>query len=215
MAIINGTPGNDTLFGTNFDDQIFGFAGFDFLLGGAGNDSLFGGDDFDFFYGGSGNDLIDGGAGNNDGISMYDQGNDALGAIFQGTFVDLSAGTATDGWGGTDTLVSIENVNGSQLDDVIIGSNVGNGLFGNTGNDQLFGLDGGDYLNGGSGNDLLDGGSGVDVIDYRDIFLLRPGFGRAGYTGCGRQFDDRNGDRRLGRHRYAGKHRKCPRYRLR
>jgi len=33
MAIIKGTPGNDTLTGTNSADSIFGFAGNDILRG--------------------------------------------------------------------------------------------------------------------------------------------------------------------------------------
>ena len=35
--------------------------------------------------------------------------------------VDLDAGTATDNWGGTDTLIDIENVSGSVLADRLTG----------------------------------------------------------------------------------------------
>lgn len=43
MAIIKGTPGNDTLIGTASADSIFGFGGNDNLQGLAADDKLFGG----------------------------------------------------------------------------------------------------------------------------------------------------------------------------
>lgn len=54
-----------------------------------------------------------------------------------------------------DTLASIENVNGTNLDDLIIGS---------TGNNALVGGSGTDYIEGGAGDDYLDGSAG-DSID--------------------------------------------------
>jgi len=54
---------------------------------------------------------------------------------------------------GIDTLTSIENLTGSQFDDVLTGSSSGN---------VLIGLDGNDVLNGGNGADTLIGGSGAD-----------------------------------------------------
>ena len=42
--------------------------------------------------------------------------------------VDLSAGTAIDGWGNTDTLIDMDYVSGSQHDDTLIGNDFNNTL---------------------------------------------------------------------------------------
>lgn len=81
MAIINGTPGNDSLVGTAGNDTLSGFGGDDTLRGGGGNDTAdyrnatgpvvvdlaagtaTGADGNDTLIGGAGNDTIDGGAG--------------------------------------------------------------------------------------------------------------------------------------------------------
>jgi Ca2+-binding RTX toxin-like protein len=70
--------------------------------------------------------------------------------------VDLSAGTASDGQGGVDTLINIQSVNGSPFDDT---------LTGNAAENLLRGFQGTDTLNGGAGNDVLDGGLGADALD--------------------------------------------------
>ncbi|WP_281983239.1 calcium-binding protein [Thalassorhabdomicrobium marinisediminis] len=67
-----GSAHDDTIYGTkkhgnrldgsSGDDLIFGLAGRDVLLGSAGNDTLFGGADGDRLYGGSGDDVLVGGA---------------------------------------------------------------------------------------------------------------------------------------------------------
>ena len=75
----------------------------------------------------------------------------------------------------TDTLVSIENVIGSNDGDIITGTgqadNTFSGLDGNDtllggdGNDTLLGGRGGDTLEGGSGDDFVQGGGGSDITD--------------------------------------------------
>ena len=76
-------------------------------------------------------------------------------------FVDLSVGIAQDGFGGTDTLVNIEQVRGSEFgDDTLIGDAGNNRLEGRDGNDTLIGGEGFDNLSGGSGDDTLDGSAG-------------------------------------------------------
>ncbi|MGO4740156.1 calcium-binding protein [Bosea sp. 2KB_26] len=64
MANIDGTTGDDTLFGTEDADLIRGLAGADFILGFGGNDTLEGGDGDDQLAGGGGADALQGGAGN-------------------------------------------------------------------------------------------------------------------------------------------------------
>jgi Ca2+-binding RTX toxin-like protein len=72
--------------------------------------------------------------------------------------VDLEAG---DGRPGDDDRIfrDVENVFGSQFDDVLIGSYR---------TAQLSGLDGSDQITGGSAEELLSGGWGSDRIDARD-----------------------------------------------
>ena len=80
-------------------------------------------------------------------------------------FVDLSTGIAQDGFGGTDILVNIERVRGSDKgDDTLIGDAGDNELDGRAGDDTLIGGGGDDSLRGRDGNDTLDGGVGQDSL---------------------------------------------------
>ncbi|WP_372572349.1 spondin domain-containing protein [Ruegeria jejuensis] len=65
----------------------------------------------------------------------------------------------------TDSLISIENLDGSNDGDVLAGDGNANVLNGLDGDDVLSGLGGADVLNGGAGDDTLSGGGGVDIID--------------------------------------------------
>ncbi|MDO9708046.1 calcium-binding protein [Paracraurococcus lichenis] len=80
-----------------------------------------------------------------------------------GVSVDLAAGTARDGWGGTDRLVWIDHARGTPFDDRLVGNAGGNNLQGGAGRDTLLGDAGNDTLIGNAGNDLLDGGPGTDI----------------------------------------------------
>jgi serralysin len=59
---------------------------------------------------------------------------------------------------------NIEEVEGSNFDDLLYGNELGNDISGLSGADSLFGRVGDDTLDGGSGNDTLDGGIGDDVL---------------------------------------------------
>jgi len=70
---IEGGPGADVIYGTQYgeridgnrgNDRIFGNAGDDVIYGGAGNDAIGGGSGNDVIYGGPGNDILSGGTGN-------------------------------------------------------------------------------------------------------------------------------------------------------
>lgn len=98
-----------------------------------------------------------------------------------GVDVRLNGGvTRNDGLGGIDTLISIENVTGSDFDDTLIGSAVDNVLTGGLGRDVLLGLAGNDTLIGGSGaaNELY-GGAGDDtyIIQVQDSIVELAGEG--------------------------------------
>ena len=140
-----GYEGNDTLHGGAGNDTMVGDAGNDAIDAGDGNNSLWGGAGDDTLEGGVGSDTIDGGAGTD--IASYASARSRI-------EVDLSILEDQNTRGaGTDTLISIENVVGSNFDDV---------LAGNAGANLLNGGDGDDLLKGDGGADVLAGGAGAD-----------------------------------------------------
>ncbi len=144
-----------------------GYGGDDDLRPADGNDRLFGGEGNDLLRGSVGDDYIDGGRGVDTLDLSYDPGQ-------SGVSVDLDGGiVSNDGHGGQDRLFSIEWVSGSELNDVITGSNGKNTLIGAEGrdflsggrqNDVLGGSEGADTLAGGAGRDRLSGGAGADTF---------------------------------------------------
>jgi Ca2+-binding RTX toxin-like protein len=194
---VSGTRFDDILTGDGNANVLLGDIGDDLLFGGAGNDTLYGDgrtsvDTHDT--GGSGpivtyadastlpsagapgNDVLEGGAGDDvlDGGGGSDTASYASDAA--AAFVSLIGGIANDGFGGTDTLINIENVTGSAFDDQIIGDNNANILAGGDGHDYLRAGLGNDTLKGGNGDDFLDGQSGDDILDGG------AGFDRAAYS---------------------------------
>lgn len=151
---LNGLGGNDTLMGGDGLDHLNGGDNDDVLLGLAGNDVLNGGAGADHMEGGLGNDTMNGG----DGVDTAYFFDDAVG----GVTVDLAAGTATGM--GSDTLVAIENVYGSDFGDNLSGDGGDNVLTGNGGVDLLEGMAGADQLFGGQGGDTLNGGDDADIL---------------------------------------------------
>lgn len=134
--------------GADGTDAISGIAQ---VRGTNGADSLAGDGDRNWFWGLGGNDTLNGlatGDDNDRAIYSLDPG---------GVTVNLSTGTATDGFGGTDTLVEIEIVHGSLFDD---------NLTGDSGFNTLVGLKGNDTLDGGSTGDAV-AFTGIDEVDYR------------------------------------------------
>ncbi|MGC4095941.1 MAG: calcium-binding protein [Nitrospira sp.] len=173
MATLIGTNSNNTLTGTTAADTMVGRAGNDQLLGNGGNDRL---------NGGTQNDVLNGGT----GIDTADYSNVVIGGLTYigataGVTVNLNLTSAQNTVGaGTDTLVSIENLIGTNFADALAGNGAANvltGLGGNdvmagaAGNDQLLGGDGNDLLGGGTGNDLLNGGAGSDAVDYSTVTI--------------------------------------------
>ena len=86
---------------------------------------------------------------NGDGIAEFAP------AMTVGYLVDLGTGFIRDGFNQTGALAGIENVSGTQLDDVIIGDGMANLLDGGGGNDFLVGGMGADALVGGAGDDTF------------------------------------------------------------
>ena len=130
----DGMGGSDTLL------NVEGVQGSQYNDSMTGTDSNLGYGSQESFRGGAGNDTINGGG----GFDWVEYSDDPTGAVT----VNLSSGTASDGWDGTDTLSNIEGVVGSWKNDAITGS------------------DGDNRLNGRLGEDTLDGGSGTDWAEY-------------------------------------------------
>lgn len=128
----------------------------DMLHGGAGNDTLIGDDGRDILEGGTGRDTLVGGAGRD--LADYSR---AVSAVTVDLVNGGSRGEATG-----DSYASVEDVDGSAFDDVILGDGGSNVLSGRAGNDDLRGRGGDDVLRGGAGADQLDGGAGFDTASY-------------------------------------------------
>lgn len=148
---ITGGDGNDNMNGGSGNDTLTGGDGGDVMRGESGDDHLLGGDGFDFMVGGAGNDIIDGGT-DDFNIAYYadDPGSVVINLSDIVQF-GAAAKTVLDGFGGTDTLVNINIVNGSNFDDQIVGSDR---------------TDVGEIFHGEGGNDFIDGAGGFDNLDY-------------------------------------------------
>ncbi len=127
--------------------SFFGNGGGDTLTGGSGNDVL---------AGGGGTDVIDGGEGNDTNS-------------FQGIGVGVVATVNADGTGTasyasvSETFTGIENLTGSENNDVLIATGAAANI--------LLGQGGDDVLAGGGGTDVIDGGEGTDTNSFAGIGL--------------------------------------------
>ena len=137
------------------------------LEGGTGNDTITGGRGFDFLTGGAGNDVLDGGEGDEPNTAVYADAPEPNSGEEFAVIVDLNTGRAVkDGFGTADTLINIENVEGSRYADRLIGNDNANVLDGGDGNDSLVGNGGDDVFLTGMGIDTIDGGEGTDITTY-------------------------------------------------
>jgi Ca2+-binding RTX toxin-like protein len=123
VGFVHGGDDNDMLVAGNIGDNLAGDAGDDTLVGGSGND---------LFDGGDGADTVD------------------YNAAQSGVALSLANSSPQNVGGnqGLDTLVSIENLAGSEQNDILSGSDADN---------VLTGAGGADALAGGAGNDKLYG----------------------------------------------------------
>ena len=180
-----GTLGNDSLVGGSGIDVIDGLSGADVLFGGGGNDSLVGGSGNDTIQGGAGNDIINAGflASISQAIDFTDLDvADYSDAGPLGVVVNLAAGTATGDGVGSDTLIGVEGVFGSNYNDTLIGSSLffeffrpqggDDTIIGNGGYDRVsyFGATGGITVDLAAGTVTGDASVGLDtLIGVEDI----------------------------------------------
>lgn len=198
-AVVRGSEGADNVRTDLVADEVDAGGGDDIAATGQGNDVLRGGAGNDLLGPGNGMDLVEGGVGRDTLTYAGQTEPDATGID-----VNLAQGTARDLGGDVDSLISIENVRGSNLNDTIRGSRWANNLSGGAGNDDLrgnlgddtlsgqagadqvlggagddtlFGGAGDDTVRGGAGNDRLSGGAGFDILSGgagADVFAVGP-----------------------------------------
>lgn len=187
-----GEGGNDLLVGNASANLINGRGGNNTLYGMGGNDT--------FHVAIGGINTIDGGA-NTDTVdfsnSWYGVGTTTAAYVFlaDATFTSASDKQSYMGAGnmfyqsltagGTlASIVNVENITGSSLNDVLYGDANANVITAGNGNDILAGNGGADTLNGGNGNDtflattsqftsvtLMDGGANTDTIKVAGLAL--------------------------------------------
>ena len=156
-----GTGGYDTVYsnlttytlGINIDNGYINLTSVANLSGNELNNTL---------YAGTGDNVIDGGAGTD--YASYSAATAAVNVNLAITTAQFTGGS------GTDTLLNIERLAGSNYNDT---------LSGNSGNNRLEGRDGNDTLYGGAGSDTLLGGNGNDVFVFDSLSALGLGSGCA------------------------------------
>ena len=148
IEVIDGSRFNDIIEGGKFANTFWGDDGNDLLKGKAGNDTLSGGNGDDKLYGGADADHLNGGAGR-DTASYWDAAS--------GVEVHLGNTSANKGEAAGDSYVSIEVIDGSRYNDILVGDAGSNIFWGDAGNDAL---------NGGAGADILGGGAGSDTFIF-------------------------------------------------
>lgn len=138
---LSGSTFRDRLEGDDGSNKIAGNGGDDTLKGGAGNDVLIGGSGADKLFGDAGSDT-----------ASYKE---SAGRVVAN--LTSNQNNINDAMG--DSYSSIENLTGSNYDDILIGDVGANVLDGGAGNDLLVGS---------AGADTLIGGGGIDTVSYED-----------------------------------------------
>jgi Ca2+-binding RTX toxin-like protein len=169
MSIVRGTDGNDVKDGTEAPDIMNGFGGDDELHGKGGNDNINGDAGNDQLFGDDGNDLLDGGLDEGADKDTLDGGigidTASYSQVQHKMTIDLVKGTAVGlDLNNTDTLVSIENLTGTNFADELVGDGAANLIQGADGADEINGAGGADRLSGNGGNDTLNGGANADTL---------------------------------------------------
>lgn len=150
---VTGSIHADLLYGDAAENDLRGLGGYDWFVGSTG-----GRDRYD---GGSGLDTV------------------AYTASATGVRASLLLDYGSAGDAARDLFTSIENLTGSNHDDILTGDHGRNRLRGMYGQDRLYGNAGVDRLEGGGSDDFLDGGSGWDVALFSgqraEYVLIRSG----------------------------------------
>jgi serralysin len=200
LLSVDGGAGNDTITGSQFDDDLrgglgndtlYGGAGADILTGGAGADKLYGEDGDDTFVvsgidaqtdtlaGGDGTDTLLVTGANNLTLANFDAGISSI-EVWQGNGLALVGTTAANSFNlsGLNSVIGLAFVDGGSGNDTIVGSAFVDDLRGGSGNDLINGGGGDDRIEGGAGVDTVTGGDGADRFVFahsgstnRDVIL--------------------------------------------
>ena len=156
---VDGTDGNDRIDGNFMDGQSEGVtdvgqvihagAGSDVIYDGAGDDTVYGGAGQDRFFSGLGADHYSGGESDRDEVRYQ--------YASAGLTIDMSDAANSTGIAEGDTYDSIERIQGSDFDDVII-------LTGDT--EVSDAREGNDLIIDGDGRNAMRGGAGADVFQF-------------------------------------------------
>jgi Ca2+-binding RTX toxin-like protein len=196
---LRGTPGDDVILARGGNDTVRARRGNDVICGRAGRDRVIAGRGADrvhlgsgseeFVSGGDGNDTLVLGSGSfqvaapgsgDDQVTGASSSTDLVSYREAPTSVNVNLGTGVATADGSDTLVDVDGVEGSDFDDVLTGSSGPNSLVGFAGNDTIEGggnsgdpttpqtiLDGQlDFLAGDAGDDSITGGDGLNVLAH-------------------------------------------------
>jgi serralysin len=153
--LLNGSAGNDDLFGHGGNDTLNGAGGDDYLVGGAGKDTYNGGAGFDYI--------------------SFDHDNYDPGAV-RGISVNAVARTVIDTFGNSETFTGIEGFRGSMSADSFIGSAAGEDFVPMGGRDVVNGGGGSDWVLYNRDVDRVGGNRGVTVNLATGVAI--DGFGR-------------------------------------
>ena len=159
QPVINGTEGNDRLYGSIANDELDGGSGNDSIYGGSGADTMRGGEGDDRFFVEDAGDVI---------IELAGQGSDDK-VTARVTYIlpDHVERIGTD----VDNAIDLT---GNSLANWVTGNDAENVLRGEGGADRIYGYQGSDIIVGGQGNDILYGG-GSDGAE--DVFVFELGDG--------------------------------------
>ena len=149
---------NGTVSGSGVSHTL---SGFENVRGSTGNDSIVGTTGNNVFLASTGTDFISAGG----GLDTFDASSASAAVI---AFLNEGSAWGSASWGSNSTaLRHVENLMGSDFDDVLEGNSSGNELHGGLGNDRLAGYGGDDFIFGGDGVDtaVFDGGIGSYRID--------------------------------------------------
>ncbi|MEM7663445.1 MAG: calcium-binding protein [Pseudomonadota bacterium] len=180
--ILSGNSGVNVLNGQVGDDTLDGEGGADTLIGGEGDDTFIS-DGLDTVFGGDSIDLEDVSADlitDDGGVDTVDF-SERTEAVFVDLDVNSPPGSAASqvgavldaapnaGGAAVVDLIDVENVVGTDFDDVIFGNQEVNTLDGGAGNDVFHSFGGADFVNGGEGTDtVLFSAGGAVTIDLDD-----------------------------------------------
>ena len=166
---IRAGSGNDTLVGSDRDEELDGWYGNDSISGGAGNDFLWGQEGDDVLDGGLGADQLLGGGGFN--TVDYSSRVNPVFVTPLGGGPDGEAGENDDvgeGFGIILTGSGNDVITGYDYSEVIVSGPGDDQIDGAVGDDEIYAGPGNDTVNGGNNDDALIGGPGADTLQGGD-----------------------------------------------